>query len=212
MKNPLELTEIQRDALREIASIGISHSATALSKLINKKVMIDVPKVNILPINKLPDVIASSNELIVGIYFKILGKASGKVLLSFKKESALLLADILMKKPIGETKILTEMEQSALKELGAISTAVCLNALAEFLGMTLLPSIPHFMFDYSDSIVKSLFEEVKSDSEYLVVVDSVFKESNNKILGRFLIFPNEHSFEAIWRALKIKENNTNEKK
>ncbi|MFH1824294.1 MAG: chemotaxis protein CheC [Candidatus Firestonebacteria bacterium] len=203
MKKHLELTEIQRDALKEIASIGISHSATALSKMINKKVMIDVPKVNILSINKLADVLTTSNELIVGIYFKVLGKVSGKVLLSFKKESALVLADILMKKSVGETKILAEMEQSALKELGAISTAVCLNALAEFLGMVLLPSIPHFMYDYSDSIVKSLFDEVKSDTEYVVVVDSEFKESNNKILGRFLIFPNEDAFESIWHALKI---------
>ena len=205
MKSPLELTALQRDSLREIVSIGVSHAATALSKMINRKVLIDVPNVNILSINKLSDVLAPSKELIVGIYFKVIGKASGKALLSFKKESALILADVLMKKPVGHTKILSEMEQSALKELGAISTSVCLNALADLLNMTLLPSIPHFMFDYAQSIVKSLFDEVKSDSEYLVVVDSEFKESNNTILGRFLIFPDEPAFESIFKALKLKE-------
>lgn len=205
MKNPILLTDIQKDALKEMASIGVSHAATALSKMINKKVLIDVPKVNMFPIAKLADELGPSNELIVGIYFKVIGKVSGKVLLSFKKESALILADILMKKRIGETKILSEIEQSALKELGAIATSVCLNALAELLGMTLLPSIPHFTFDYSKSIVNSLFDEIGMSYEYLLVVDSVFKESNNKILGKFLLFPDEQAFEVIFKALKLKE-------
>ena len=203
MARKLELNNIQRDALKETASIGISHAATALSKMINKKVLIDVPEVSIQPINKLKEILGPSDELLVGVYFKVLGKASGKVLLSFKKESALRLADLLMKKQPGQTKILAAMEQSALKEMSAISTAVCLNALADFLGMTLLPSIPHFTYDYSGSIFKNIFEEVKDDTEYVVVVDSEFKEASSKILGRFLIFPDVNAFDVILETLKV---------
>ena len=202
MKIPV-LSDIQRDSLKEIASIGVSHAATALSKMINKKVLIDVPQINIVPIDDLSKEIEPSEELMVGIYLRVIGKVSGKVLLTFKKESALLLTDVLLKKKAGETKILAEMEQSALKELGAISTAVCLNAVADLLKMTLLPSIPHFTYDRTNSIVKELFDEVKSDYKYLVVVDSVFKESNNHILGKFLLFPDEEAFTAIFNALQL---------
>ncbi|OGF50993.1 MAG: hypothetical protein A2231_06465 [Candidatus Firestonebacteria bacterium RIFOXYA2_FULL_40_8] len=202
MKLPV-LSEIQRDSLKEIASIGVSHAATALSKMINKKVLIDVPQVNILPIDDLPKEIEASEELMVGIYFRVIGKVSGKVLLTFKKESALLLTDVLLKRKAGETKILAEMEQSALKELGAISTAVCLNAIADLLSMTLLPSIPHFTYDRANSIVKSLFDEVNGDYKYLMVVDSVFKESSNQILGKFLLFPDQEAFDVIFNALQL---------
>lgn len=204
MKMPV-LTEIQRDALKEIASIGVSHAATALSKMINKKVLIDVPQVNILPVSEIAKEIDPSEELMVGIYFRVIGKVSGKVLLTFNKESALLLSDVLLRKKTGETHILGELEQSALKELGAISTAVCLNAVAELLGMTLLPSIPHFSYDHSSEIARSLFDEVKTDYKYLLVVDSVFKESNNHILGKFFLFPDQEAFNAIFNALKLKE-------
>src|SRR3989339_567194 len=189
MKLPV-LTDIQRDSLKEIASIGVSHAATALSKMINKKVLIDVPQVNIVPIDDLAKEIESSEDLMVGIYFRVIGKVSGKVLLTFKKKS-------------GETKILAELEQSALKELGAISTAICLNAIADLLKMTLLPSIPHFTYDRANSIVKTLFDEVKGDYKYLMVVDSVFKESNNHILGKFLLFPDQEAFNAIFNALQL---------
>ncbi|OGF45059.1 MAG: hypothetical protein A2452_00565 [Candidatus Firestonebacteria bacterium RIFOXYC2_FULL_39_67] len=202
MKLPV-LTDIQRDSLKEIASIGVSHAATALSKMINKKVLIDVPQVNIVPIDDLAKEIESSEDLMVGIYFRVIGKVSGKVLLTFKKESALLLTDVLLKKKSGETKILAELEQSALKELGAISTAICLNAIADLLKMTLLPSIPHFTYDRANSIVKTLFDEVKGDYKYLMVVDSVFKESNNHILGKFLLFPDQEAFNAIFNALQL---------
>ena len=202
MKLPV-LTDIQRDSLKEIASIGVSHAATALSKMINKKVLIDVPQVNIVPIDDLAKEIESSEDLMVGIYFRVIGKVSGKVLLTFTKESALLLTDVLLKKKSGETKILAELEQSALKELGAISTAICLNAIADLLKMTLLPSIPHFTYDRANSIVKTLFDEVKGDYKYLMVVDSVFKESNNHILGKFLLFPDQEAFNAIFNALQL---------
>jgi chemotaxis protein CheC len=112
-----------------------------------------------------------------------------------------------MKKKTGETKILSEIEQSALKELGAISTAVCLNALTELLSMTLIPSVPHFRYDYAKSIVGELFDEVKAESRFVVVVDSEFKESDSKVLGKFFIFPDEHAFEVIWKTLNLKQSN-----
>lgn len=204
MKKELKLTPNQMDSLKEIASIGVSHAATALSKMLDKKVMILVPQVNILPISEFTNYIGSSYELIVGIYFRILGKASGRILLSFKKQSAFNLADLLQNRKQGFTRILTEFDQSALNETGTILTASCLNALADFLGMTFMPSVPHFRFDNAQAIVDAIFRDLTQDISHTVVVDSEFSSADAKVKGRFFIFPDENALDVIFRAVTTK--------
>lgn len=197
----IKLTSTQLDALKEIASIGVSHSATALSKMLNEKVMIDVPTLNILPIKEFENLLGSPKDLIVGVYFRVLGKASGRILLSFKKESAFALVDVLLKKPIGFTKTLTDYDQSALSETSTILTAGCLNALAEFLGMTFMPSVPYLAFDHSPKIVDMVFKDIPKNIEYTVIVDSEFRSQKSNIKGRFFVFPDEDALLTIWHAI-----------
>lgn len=204
MKKELKLSAPQLDALKEIASIGVSHAATALSQMLTRKVMILVPQVNILPLNEFSNYIGNSYELIVGVYFRILGKASGRILLSFKKQSAFNLVDLLQNRNQGFTKILTEFDQSALNETGTILTAACLNALADFLGMTFMPSVPHFRFDSAQSIVDAIFRDLPQDATHTVVVDSEFNSDDAKVKGRFFIFPDENALDAIFKAVNTR--------
>ncbi|HBG15144.1 MAG TPA: CheY-P-specific phosphatase CheC, partial [Firmicutes bacterium] len=45
-----KLTPLQLDAIREVGNIGAAHAATVLSQLLNRKVFMTVPQVNILPL------------------------------------------------------------------------------------------------------------------------------------------------------------------
>ena len=49
-----DLTPSQLDALKEVGNIGAGHGATALSQLLGKKILITVPKANILPLSEVP--------------------------------------------------------------------------------------------------------------------------------------------------------------
>lgn len=202
-KDIIKLAPTQLDALKEIASIGVSHAATALSKMLNEKVMIVVPTLNILPIKDFGNLLGTPKDLIVGVYFRVLGKASGRILLSFKKESAFALVDVLLKKPIGFTKTLTDYDQSALAETGTILTASCLTALAEFLGMTFMPSVPYLTFDHSPKVVEMVFRDMPKNIDYTVVVDSEFKAQKSQIQGRFFVFPDENALTAVWHAIGL---------
>jgi len=203
MKKLTDLTEEQVDALKEIASIGVSHATTAFAKLLGQKqkVMIKVPQLSIKPLSEFGQSLGQFDKILVGIYFRVLGKASGRILLTFNKESAMAMADILMKRQPGQTRILSEMDQSALQETGAILTAACLNALAKFLDMTLIPSVPHFIFDRSNVVAASVFEENKTETDYILIVDSEFQTADRQILGKFFLFPDEEALNAIWHAL-----------
>lgn len=199
------LTEPQLDALKETASIGVSHAANALSKMLNEKVMIVVPTVNILPAKDFALLLGHSQEIIVGVYFKVLGKASGRILISFKKESACALVDVLQKRPPGTTKVLTPLDQDALNETSMVLTAACLNALAQFLGMTLMPSVPEFAFDRPPSLVERVFRDLPKGIEHLLVVDSEFHAHASKIQGRFFVFPDDQTLSVVWRSVGVKD-------
>ncbi len=66
--------------LREIISIGTAHFAAALLKLIDKTVIVTVPEINWVPINKTPEMLGSPELPIVGLYFKILSDLKDKIL------------------------------------------------------------------------------------------------------------------------------------
>ena len=44
------ISNTELDALREIGNIGIGNATTALSKMINKKIDIDIPESKIIPL------------------------------------------------------------------------------------------------------------------------------------------------------------------
>ena len=53
------------DVMREIGSIGTSHAATALSKLLQKEVRISIPSVNILGYNDAMNRIGERRSLLL---------------------------------------------------------------------------------------------------------------------------------------------------
>ncbi|MBP2665527.1 MAG: CheC, phosphatase, inhibitor of methylation, partial [Firmicutes bacterium] len=64
----LSLSPMQLDALREIGNIGAGNAATALSQIINRKIDMSVPRLNILPLSEVPDVVGGPDTMVAGVY------------------------------------------------------------------------------------------------------------------------------------------------
>ena len=56
------LTEIAKDQLKEVISIGAGNASTALSKLLNSKVTLTVPEIFIQEIENVPSKIGNKEE------------------------------------------------------------------------------------------------------------------------------------------------------
>jgi chemotaxis protein CheC len=165
--------------------------------------MISVPHINIAPLEDIPNQVGSAEEPVAAVLMKILGDLSGLALLVFPRETAQRVAALMMKKP--EVKALNELEQSALREAGNILSAAYLNALAEFMGMILLPSPPSLAIDLSDAVLSSTFLEVAQGADYVFCVETEFylKELNEALRGFFLLLPDLGSLTAILRAIRV---------
>src|SRR3954463_15604322 len=118
------LKAIQLDALREVANIGAGHAATALSQMIGETIMISVPTINVAKLEDVPPQVADPDEPVAAVLMHMMGDLTGRTLLVFPRRTALLLAELLQRRPTdgpdADTKEFTEMDQSAIKEAGNI--------------------------------------------------------------------------------------------
>ncbi len=200
----LTLTEAQIDALKEVGNIGTGHAATALSQLIKKKVNISVPEVKVIKLEEVSNLLGDSNTLVAGIIMNVLGDLTAKILLLLTRESAISLADMLLQNPPGTTKVLSEVGNSAIKETGNILSGAYMNALSEFLGMMLLPSVPSLVFDITGAILVSLSEGFEGISSHILSIETTFTESNDKVIkGYLLLVPDVPSVKILLNAIQV---------
>ncbi len=199
------LKTIQLDALRETANIGAGHAATALSQMTGTTIMIKVPAINVSSMEDIPPQFIPDEEPVAAVMMHMLGDLSGRTLLVFPKPTVMRLAELMLRRPIGSSVALGEMETSAIKEAGNILSGAYMNALSDFLGMLLLPSPPSLVIDMSAAVLTSAFGEFATDADSILCVESEFilTDINQSLRGFFLLLPDTASLQVMLRALRL---------
>lgn len=205
MNDVVSLKDRELDALREVANIGAGHAATALSQLTGRRIMIDVPRVHVHRLEDAPDSLGDPEQVVAAVLMHFLGDLTGRTLLLFDRDGAYRLADLLLSRPAGETQAFGEMEQSSIKETANILTGAYMNALSDFLGMMLLPSVPSMAVDLAGAILSSAYLDFTHDREYVICLDSRlhFTETGTTLVGHFMMLPDRPSLSIILKAIRL---------
>jgi chemotaxis protein CheC len=205
MEDVRDLKELQLDALKEVANIGAGHAATALSQLTSRTIMIAVPEVNIRPLEEVPELLGPPDEVIAAVLMHMMGDLTGRTLVLFPEPSAKALCDILFRRSPGTTSGFTAMEQSGLKEAGNILASAYMNALSDFMGMMLVPSVPSLVIDLSAAILTTAYLNFGHDRDYVFCVETAFRVAGatEPLRGHFLLLPDMPSLRAIFDAIRL---------
>ena len=205
MPDVRSLKALQLDALREVANIGAGHAATALSQLTDRRIMISVPEINVTRIEDLPDLFGNAEDIVAAVLMHMLGDLTGRTLLLFPDEDARMLCDLLMRKNPGHTTDFDELAQSSLKEAGNILGGAYMNALSDFMGMMLLPSVPSLVVDLAGAVVTSTLLNFSQERDYVLCVETefFFQDAEKSLLGHFLLLPDVPSLQAIFDAIRV---------
>jgi chemotaxis protein CheC len=205
MEDVRDLKESQLDAMREVANIGAGHAATALSQMTNRTIMITVPRVKIKPLEDAGDMLGPPDQVVASVLMHMMGDLTGRAMLLFPEPAALVLCDYLFRRERGTTTGFGEMEQSSLKEAGNILASAYLNALSDFMGMMLVPSVPSLVIDLSGAILTSAHLNFGHDREYALCVETSFRSegSTESMAGHFLLLPDMASLQSIFDAIRI---------
>ncbi|HTU84979.1 MAG TPA: chemotaxis protein CheC [Solirubrobacteraceae bacterium] len=192
-------TELQLDALRELANIASGNAATSLSRMLSREVDLSVPRVLALPLADAVDACGSADEDITGVVIPLQGDIHGVVLLLISPEGAATLCRLLGVEPQSD------LGESALREIGNVLGTSCLNALASMTGLQLEPRPPHVTTDMLGAIVSSLALAHTASTELVLVLDSELEVSNEPCSISFVLLPTGGGVTDLLKPLGLAE-------
>lgn len=206
-----KLTSMQRDVLREIGNIGAGNATTSMATLINQKVQMEVPSVDLVTVNELMDNIGGPEEIIVAILFKIEGDVTGTVYFILTIKEAQFIVEQMTKGSDVEfwsEGMLSEWAASILKETGNILTGSYLSALADFTSLHMKPTVPFLSVDMAAATLVTGLLEVSQMSDYALIIDTQFSgmAMEKSASGHFLLIPDPSSVPTLFQALGLQSN------
>jgi chemotaxis protein CheC len=200
-----ELQAIQLDALREVSNMGAGHAATALSQMTKSRIMINVPKLQVAKLEDVPDLLTNPDEVVAAVLMHMLGDLTGRTLLIFPRASAMRLSEILLHRPPGSSHVFGELEQSAIKEAGNILSAAYMNALSDFMGLMLLPSVPSLVIDLCAAVLTTTYTNFGHERDFVFCIQTQFsmEGEQDSVQGHFLLLPDVESLQIILRSIRL---------
>lgn len=205
MNKELFTNEEKLDKLKVLFTEGINRAGNALKEIVNRKILVNLSKVKVLPLEEIPNLVEEQKTVVNGTYLYFSGVITGSVLLYFPESSAFILSDLLLERQLGDTLKIYELEQSALKEVGNILTNAYVDILAKIVGVKIMPSVPYFTQDMLGAIVDSILAEYAQSGMCILFMDANFDLPGTIIKGHFLFFTSDETLEIILRKLVLVE-------
>lgn len=200
----LQMSSMEQDALRECANVGIGNAATSLSRLLKKKINIEIPETKFIPLSEFSHEIGGPEKIVSGIYLQIQGDLKGEVLFIFAKEQAAELVGLLLGNTGDTAGQNSDLDESGFKEMSNIVTGSYLNAIANMLDLKILPSVPHTATDMAQALVDHVLSELGKHSDNILTVKTTIQVEGHNINGTFIIIFTYASLKIIMTKLHDK--------
>ncbi|MCX7927323.1 MAG: chemotaxis protein CheC [Candidatus Omnitrophica bacterium] len=177
-KQPLILTDAERDILTEIGNMCAGNATTALAQILGKRIELDLPSATVVSSSKLSKFLkVDPEEPIIGIHVQIWGGARGNALMILPKKDSAILIDLLIGTAQDKPSAFTEIGISALKEVGNIIVSSYLSALSAFTGISAFPSTVTLTSGAVKSLAVLAFSGIDRDQYFeTMIVEARFCE------------------------------------
>lgn len=196
-----EMSDEYFDVLKELGNIGAGNATTALSQMMQCKVDMSVPQVRLMEFKELGKIMGGEEIIMAGIYLGIEGDIAGSIMFLLEKQAARHLVDKLMGMSM-EGEEFSEMEFSALKEVGNIITAAYLNSLSSLTGLRIQLSVPDLTVDMAGAILSVPAIEFGTLGDKMLLIQTQFFDEM-VLDGYFILVPNLDSYGKILSALGL---------
>ncbi len=191
------------DVLKEIGNIGAGNAATALAKLLDKKIDMKVPQIRVMKFSEVSDVLGGAETEVAGILLGVRGDINGNILFVLDLISARRLVNILMGNPVNQEITFDSMECSALQEIGNILAGSYLSSLSNLTNLKILADIPGLAIDMAGAILSVPAIEFGRSSDTALYIENEFLYGADSVIGDFFLVPDEASYIRLLKALGV---------
>lgn len=200
--NLQKMTDTYFDVLKEIGNIGAGNAMTALSQLLSCKIDMKVPQVRLLDFQDVGAMVGGEEQIMLCVRLNVVGDVNGTIMFLIESSSAKHLLGKMMMDIVTPGDEFSEMEFSAMNEVGNIITGAYLNSLASMTNMTIYPSVPELMLDMAGAILSVPAIEFGLQGDKLLLIQSQFFDEI-EINGYFILIPDTDSYVKILGALGL---------
>ncbi|MBA3534915.1 MAG: chemotaxis protein CheC [Ardenticatenales bacterium] len=174
---------------KNLVQEALGQAAGGLSRMVGQAVVIDVPRIERVPLRELEQYTGALDSQMVGIYLLIEGDVGGQALLLCTPLAAMRLADLLLLRHPGTTQALGVEERSALAEMGNLTISLFLNEVAEMMGLMLYPSPPAVMVDMLGALLDVVIFPLAGMSHELLLVDTRLHSETSAVEVHLWLLP-----------------------
>jgi chemotaxis protein CheC len=192
-----QFTDLQLDALRELANIGSGNASTALSSMLARTVDISVPSVEALAFADAVEACGSPETEMTGIVLGVVGDMDATVLLLVTPQDAATICRLL------GVEADSEWAESALGEIGNVVGTSYINALAAMTGMELEPTPPSTATDMLGAIVATVLSGHALAGDVALMLDTDLRVEGEDCSISFLLVPDQGGVEDLLARLGL---------
>ena len=195
-------SEIELDGLKEIVNVGGGNAATSISQMINSRVDMDVPEVEVMAYGELYQKIIADDVEMHAVLSKIVGDIDGALLFVIADESGQKIAKMMLGSDDNPSN---EIIASAVTELTNILFNSFLRAIGDMLQIQLIASLPISRYDFFGAIISSAYMAFDHYDEQILVIHNEFTYNNENLDASLFLIPGEGVLDKIFKALGIWE-------
>ncbi|WP_319508307.1 chemotaxis protein CheC [uncultured Methanolobus sp.] len=201
-----ELDNFIIDAFKEIGSIGMGNATTSLSKMIEKRVQLNLSDARLFEPSEIIDMIPDSITM-TGIMIPVRGDINGLVMLLFEFGNAVYLSNLLLQRIEHDDD--PSIYESVLLETGNIIAGSYLDSLSSFLSLKILHSVPDISLGPIKDILDRGISMMGNEPANILNLETMFMVHPSEkdvgagtIYGDMFLLLDSHSLDKIQSSIR----------
>ncbi len=203
IKNYDEITELEKDVMKEIGSIGIGNAATSLSTFLGTQVRMTVPSVQILDYDDAIALVGDPEDIVTATLVSLSGDKCGVMLFLQKLEFVQTILSVTCGSQINKFEDLSEMDKSALVEIGNIMISSYAMAVTQLTGESIELSVPSIAVDMLGAIMSVPMAVLGYQANKIMVIKGQLNSEGIDVPSEFLMLPDVATLNLIVEKLGI---------
>ena len=200
----MKVEELDKDALTELFNIGLHRAASSLSDLTGQRIVVDLPRLWICPIEethaRLIDLLDGDLATVHQIFR---GTVTGDAVLVLDYDSGTRLAALMTQGSVALGGRLDQSAREVLAEVGNVILSSCLSSFGDMLQVSVTFSVPRMHVESLEGLLRSMRVD-SEDLSFALLAATRFRLTEGEVGGYLIVALGMSSLSLIANALETR--------
>lgn len=196
-----DMNYMEMDVIKEVGSIGTGNAASALSSLLGTQVRMVLPQVTVLDFNGALSAIGNPESIVAAVMVNMSDGIDGIMLFILKPDLTGDIIERLLHREFTDYSQLSQMDISALNEVGNIMISSYVNALSTLAGVDVSLSVPEIAVNMLGGILSVPMAEFGYQTDKLMMIRGKFVIDDKELDSDLLMLPDIASLNYLMKKL-----------